>query len=64
MPALGMGEMHTFEMACLPGQRLHTCDDHKVMLERCAESKNLDDLPEGPILKTLLEAVKAGGVLQ
>ncbi len=64
MPALGMGEMHTFEMVCFPGQRLHTCDDHKVMLERCAESKNLDDLPEGPILKTLLEAVEAGGVLQ
>ncbi len=63
MPALGFGEMHTFEMHCFPGQKLHTCDEHKVMLERCAESKNLDDLPEGPIRTALLAAVEAGGVI-
>ena len=69
MPALGIGEMHTFSASMIP-QKLHCCDEHKQVLIDASTKNDWTVLPEGPLRKAYTEVacpsctkVATGGAL-
>ena len=56
MPALGIGEMHSFSMTVFPGRSLHCCDDHLPAIKAASEVNDWHGLPNGPIRKAFEDA--------